>query len=141
MAPLTRGVSIQKRRWVVHLLLISTAIISLVFEGSQQIHILLGLIFVVFVGFHFAQRRKISTVLLQQLFKAQKLSNPLVRLAFSDLLLTFLSVGMLGTGLLDWWLGHPTKIRWHAIFGVLLTIYLIVHSFRRRKRIRVSQIH
>ena len=126
---------------MVHLLLISTAIISLAFESSQQIHILLGLIFIVFIGFHFAQRRKISKVLVQQLFNVQKLTNPLVRLALSDLLLTFLSVGMLGTGLLDWWLGHPTKIRWHAIFGILLTIYLIIHSVRRRKRIRVSQIH
>src|ERR1700693_5284337 len=111
MSWLARYTSIQQQRWFVHLLLILTAVISLVFEGTQQIHILLGLILILFIGFHFAQRRKISAVLVRQLASFKKISLPLTRMALSDLLLTFLSIGMLGSGLYDWWLGHPTKIR------------------------------
>lgn len=41
---------------------------------------------------------------------------------------------MLFAGFWDLCAPHHTKIRWHAITGVVLTIYLFVHSLRRRKR-------
>ncbi len=60
------------------------------------------------------------------------------RKAVNDLLLAVLTLGMLISGIWDWRLGHPTKIRWHAIFGVLLAIDLLVHSVRRRKKITLK---
>ncbi len=47
---------------------------------------------------------------------------------------------MLVSGFWDLWAPHHTKIRWHAITGVVLTIYLVVHSVRRWRRLRFSQI-
>ena len=93
-----------------------------------------------FVVAHLVQLKKISTALTKQFLKVRIWKNRQSRLAMSDFLLAFLSAGMLISGLFDWWLGHPSKIRWHAIFGVLLTAHLILHSVRRRKRLRVSQI-
>jgi hypothetical protein len=47
---------------------------------------------------------------------------------------------MLGSGFVDVALGHPTQIRWHALLGVALTVYLVVHSLRRRNRLKSSAI-
>lgn len=43
---------------------------------------------------------------------------------------------MLVSGFWDWFAGHPTKIRWHAITGVVLP----VHTARRRSRLRRSRV-
>ena len=50
------------------------------------------------------------------------------------------TIGMLASGLWDWAAGHPTRIRWHALTGVGLAVYLLVHTLRRRARMRRSLI-
>jgi hypothetical protein len=47
---------------------------------------------------------------------------------------------MLASGFWDLFVGHPTKIRWHAITGVLLAVTVVVHTLRRRSRLRASNV-
>lgn len=67
-------------------------------------------------------------------------SMPAGRLALADLLLAVITAGMLASGFWDWFAEHPTKIRWHAITGVVLAILLAVHTIRRRSRLRRSAV-
>jgi hypothetical protein len=127
-------------RLAVHLALIATAVVSLVLEPVLALHILFGLGFVAFVAVHLAQRRRIGRRLIGQLSAAWRLERGATRLALSDALLLVLTVGMLASGLWDWLDGHPTRIRWHAITGVLLAGYLLVHTVRRRRRLRASRV-
>jgi hypothetical protein len=127
-------------RWFVHLALIVTAAISLVFETVLTIHILVGLVFVALAAAHLLQRRRISATLAGRLLRVRAWRSPAGRLALADALLTVLTIGMLASGLWDWRIGHPTRIRWHAMSGVVLAGYLLVHSLRRRARLRASGI-
>jgi hypothetical protein len=127
----------------VHATLIATATVSLVAEPVLTLHIGLGLAFVAFVAFvvvHLLQRRRTSAALLARLTNVRTLGTPGGRLALTDVALTALTLVMLGSGLADWWLGHPTRIRWHAISGVLLGGFLLVHTLRRRGRLRYSRV-
>jgi hypothetical protein len=47
---------------------------------------------------------------------------------------------MLLSGFIDLGIGHPTRIRWHAISGVALAIWLVAHTLRRRARLRNSHV-
>jgi hypothetical protein len=127
-------------RWWVHLGLISTAAVSLAFEPIVSIHILLGLAFVVLVGAHLIQRRRITGDLASRLLRIRTLNRPVGRLAVADALLVTVTLAMLVSGFWDWSLGHPTRIRWHAISGLVLSGFLLVHTLRRRKRLRSSQV-
>jgi len=51
-----------------------------------------------------------------------------------------IAAGMLVSGFWDWFAGHPTRIRWHAITGVALAILLAAHTIRRRSRLRRSAV-
>jgi hypothetical protein len=124
----------------VHATLIATAAVSLVAEPVLTLHIGLGLAFVAFVVVHLLQRRRTSAALLARLTNVRTLGTPGGRLALTDVALTALTLVMLGSGLADWWLGHPTRIRWHAISGVLLGGFLLVHTLRRRGRLRYSRV-
>jgi hypothetical protein len=134
------SVTRQTRRWLVHLGLIATAITSLTFEFILTLHIILGLAFVAFVIVHLAQRRRTSSRLVKRLAKLRLLNEPQGRLAMSDFTLALLSAGMLASGIWDWALGHPTQIRYHALLGVGLAIYLVIHSATRWKRLRRSHV-
>ena len=128
-------------RWLVHAGLIGTLIVSLVFEPLVlTIHIAVGLVFAVLAGLHLAQRRRVSSRLLARLARVRILARPSGRLALADLLLAVITAGMLVSGFWDWFAGHPTKIRWHAITGVVLAILLAVHTIRRRSRLRRSTV-
>ena len=127
-------------RWIVHVILIGSAITSLVLEPVLSLHVAFGLVFVLFVGFHLAQRRRVSKRLATRLLKVQKLLAPGGRLALADGFLFIITMAMLLSGFWDLWAPHHTKIRWHAITGVVLTIFLVVHTVRRWKRLRFSQI-
>ena len=128
-------------RWLVHLGLIGTVIVSLVFEPLVlAIHIDVGLAFAVLVGVHLAQRRRVSASLLARLARRQPLAAPAGRLALADALLAMITVGMLVSGFWDWFAGHPTKIRWHAITGVVLAILLLIHTAKRWPRLRRSKV-
>ena len=128
-------------RWLVHLGLIGTLIVSLVLEPLvPAIHIAAGLAFTVLAGLHLAQRRRVSARLLTRLTRIRILARPSGRLALADLLLAVITAGMLVSGFWDWFAGHPTRIRWHAITGVVLAILLVAHTIRRRSRLRRSAV-
>ncbi len=127
-------------RLVVHLLLILTAAVSLALEPIIALHVALGLAFVALVGAHLAQRRRTSVALLKRLKRPSALHRRGGRLLLSDLLLLTLTAGMLVSGLWDWSAGHPTRIRWHALTGVVLAGYLAGHTVRRRRRLRASTV-
>ena len=127
-------------RWCVHLGLMVTALVALVFEPILTIHIVVGLTFSVLVVAHLAQRRRVSLKLLTRLGRLRTLYRPGARRALADALLALVTVGMLVSGFWDWSLGHPTRIRWHAITGIVLAVLLVVHTVRRWARLRSSQI-
>ena len=128
-------------RWLVHLGLSGTLIVSLILEPLVlAIHIAAGLPFTVLAGLHLAQRRRVSARLLARLTRVRILARPSGRLALADLLLTVIAAGMLVSGFWDWFAGHPTRIRWHAITGVALAILLAAHAIRRRSRLRRSAV-
>lgn len=127
-------------RGAVHLLLIASAVVSLVLEPILTLHVVVGLIFVGLVAIHLLQRRRTSARLLRQLARPRTLHRRPGRLAAADALLFVVTAGMLASGLWDLTTGHPTRIRWHAITGVVLVAYLVVHTLRRRTRLRRSQV-
>lgn len=129
-------------RWLVHLGLAGTTIVSLVFEPLiLTIHIGLGLAFAALAVAHLVQRRRVSARLLARLSRpGRSLAGPAGRLALADALLAVMTAGMLASGFWDWSAGHPTRIRWHAISGIVLTALLAVHTGRRRSRLRRSRV-
>lgn len=129
-------------RWLVHLGLVGTTMVSLVFEPLiLAIHIAVGLAFAVLSVAHLVQRRRVSARLLARLSRpGRTLAGPAGRLALADALLAALAAGMLASGFWDWLAGHPTRIRWHAITGVALAVLLVVHTARRRSRLRRSKV-
>jgi len=128
-------------RYLVHLGLIGTLIVSLAFEPLVlAIHIATGLAFAVLAGLHLAQRRRASARLLARLARVRILARPPGRLALADVLLAVITAGMLASGFWDWFAGRPAKIRWHAITGVVLAILLVAHTIRRRSRLRRSAV-
>lgn len=125
----------------VHLGLIVTVTISLWFEPMLTIHIVVGLAFIGFCVVHLGQRRRISLNLLDRLRYPLTLHRAQGRFALADVLLAALTLVLLGTGLWDWLSGEPTRTRWHAISGVILSCFLVVHTVRRRSRLRRSRVH
>lgn len=121
-------------------MLIASAVVSLALEPILTLHVIVGLIFVGLVIVHLAQRRRTSAKLLRRLTKVRGLHRRPGRLAVADALLFVVTAGMLASGLWDLAIGHPTRIRWHALTGVVLVCYLAVHTIRRRTRLRRSQV-
>jgi hypothetical protein len=126
------------RRWV-HLGLIASAVVSLVFEPVLAIHVGVGGLFVVLVATHLAQRRQVSANLVNRLLRRRSLRVRSNRMAAADLVLLTVTAAMFASGLWDW-LAAPTQIRWHAITGVVLAALLLVHTVRRRRRLLSSQV-
>ena len=123
-----------------HLGLIATVVISLVFEPILTIHIVVGLAFTALVVAHLVQRRRMTGNLATRLLRVRTLNRPAGRLAVADGVLLIVTLAMVVSGFWDWSLGHPTRIRWHAISGVVLGVLLLIHTVRRRKRLRSSQV-
>ena len=129
-----------RARWIVHAGLIATASVSLAVEPILTLHIVLGVIFVGLVAAHLAQRRHTTAGLARRFTRPSRLWQPAGRLALSNTVLLVLTIVMFGSGLWDWLSGHPTRIRWHALSGVVLAGYLAVHAYRRRRRLRSSRV-
>ncbi len=128
-------------RWLVHLGLIATVVISLIFEPLVlTIHIVVGLAFVALVGAHLLQRRHVSANLAARLAQLTALRRPAGRLALADALLATVTLAMLISGFWDWFGGHPTRIRWHALTGAGLVVLLMIHTARRWSRLRRSKV-
>jgi hypothetical protein len=110
-------------------------------------HTVVGLVFVGLMVVHLAQRRRAIARMAKQIVRARTFVERGIRLAASDLVLLFLTVNVLVSGLVDWGRGEPTQLplpvpldRWHLDSGAALVIYLSVHAWHRRKRIRRSTI-
>ena len=127
-------------RWVVHLALLATVTTSLVLEPWLTVHVALGLAFVGLVVVHLGQRRRVSMALARRLPRLEGWGGGSGRLALADALLAALTAAMLASGLYDWLAGHPTRIRWHALTGVALAGFLLVHTLRRRRRLYRSSV-
>ncbi len=127
-------------RWLVHLGLIVTAVVSVAFEPVLTVHVVVGLVFIALVGAHLLQRRRVSASLSRRLLHVSSYLRPTGRLALADALLAALTTGMLVSGFWDWFAGHPTRIRWHALTGIVLLGLLVVHTVRRGRRLRSSQV-
>ncbi len=126
-------------RALVHLGLIGAAVVSLAFEPVLSIHIGVGLLFIGFVGAHLAQRREVSTRLLSGLIKHRSCRRRTTRTAVADIVLLSVCVFVLGSGVWDWLLG-PTRLRWHAISGVVMAGLIVSHTLRRGRRVLTSRI-
>ena len=138
-------------RWAVHLGLLCSAAAAL---GTLQLlhvrvayHTVVGLVFVGLVVVHLAQRRHTLARMAARIVRARPLAERRIRLAVSDLLLFFITVNVLVSGIVDWGRGQPTQLplprpfyRWHLDSGLVLVVYLTVHVWRRRKRFWRSTI-
>jgi hypothetical protein len=141
-----------RSRGAVHLGLLCSAAAAL---GTLQLlhvrvayHTVVGLVFVGLVVIHLAQRRRTIARLATQFVRAKTFVERRIRLAVSDLVLFFITANVLISGVVDWSRGAPTQLpllpapfyRWHLISSAALVIYLVVHVWRRRKRLWRSTI-
>jgi hypothetical protein len=138
-------------RWAVHLGLLCSAAAAL---GTLQllhvriaIHTDVGLLFVGLVVVHLAQRRRTLTRMAARIVGVRASDGRRIRLTLSDFLLFFITLNVLVSGVLDWNRGGPIQVplprpfgRWHLDSGLVLVVYLAVHVWRRRKRLRRSTI-
>jgi hypothetical protein len=140
-----------RSRGAVHLGLLCSAAAAL---GTLQLlhvrvayHTVVGLVFVGLVFVHLAQRRRTLARMATQLVRVRTFVERRIRLAVSDLLLFFITLNVLISGIVDWSRGAPTQVplplpfdRWHLDSGLALVVYLAVHVWRRRKRLWRSTI-
>jgi hypothetical protein len=139
-------------RGLVHLGLLLTAAGALgtltILYIRNAIHADIGLVFVGLVIVHLLQRRRTVARLMTQLRRARSFAERRLRLAASDLLLAFITLNVLVSGVLDWNRGQPIQLpllplpfnRWHFLSGAVLVLYLMFHVWKRRKRLRRSTI-
>ncbi|HLW45325.1 MAG TPA: hypothetical protein VKR78_03850 [Acidimicrobiales bacterium] len=138
-------------RWAVHLGLLLAAAASLatlqLLHVRVAYHTVVGLVFVGLVVVHLLQRRRTLARMAAQLVRAKTFVERRVKLTLSDVVLLLLTVNVLVSGILDWNRGAPIQLplpkpfyRWHLDAGLLLVVYLAVHVWRRRKRLRRSTI-
>jgi hypothetical protein len=139
-----------RSRLAVHLGLLCSAAATI---GTLQLlhvrvayHADVGLAFAALVVVHLAQRRRTLARMANQLV-ARTFVKRRIRLAVSDLLLLLITLNVLVSGVLDWSRGAPIQLplpapfyRWHLDSGIALVIYLAVHIWRRRRRLRRSTI-
>jgi hypothetical protein len=145
----------MRARWLVHLVLIavfagSLATVVMIPEGTP--HVVVGLAFAAVVGIHLVQRRHTVARFLGNVARARTWLSRRGRLAWSDLVLTLLTLNLLASGTYDLLssqkvmlhprdVGIPLRdIGWHALSAIVLLAYLCVHVARRWGRLRRSVI-
>jgi hypothetical protein len=140
-----------RTRFAVHLGLLCSAAAAL---GTLQLlhvqvryHTVVGLAFVGLVLVHLAQRRHTLARMAKGIVRPRKRVERRIRLTVSDVLLFVITVNVLVSGIVDWSRGAPTQVplpapfyRWHLDSGIILVVYLTVHVWRRKKRLRRSTI-
>ena len=123
-----RGPWGARSRFAVHLGLLATAAAAL---GTLQLlhvrvayHTVVGLVFVGLVVVHLAQRRRTIARMATQVARARTFVQRRLRLAISDLVLLFITLNVLVSGVVDWSRGAPTQLplpapfyRWHLDSG------------------------
>jgi len=145
----------MRARFAVHLLLLvsfaaSLATVTLIQEGTP--HLIVGLAFVALAGLHVVQRRHTVGRLLGNLVRAKTWLRRRGRLAWSDVILSLLTLNVLVSGTYDLISGnqvilHPRAIGipfrdigWHVSSALVLLAYLCAHVARRWGRLRRSVI-
>ena len=140
-----------RSRFAVHLGLLCSAAAAL---GTLQLlhvrvayHADVGLAFVGLVLVHLIQRRHTLARMAKGTVRARTLAERTIRLVVSDGLLFIITVNVLLSGIVDWSRGAPTRVplpkpfyRWHLDSGLVLVVYLVVHVWHRRRRLRRSTI-
>jgi len=114
----------------------------------NAIHSDIGLVFVGLVVVHLVQRRRTVARMVSQFGRVHAFVKRRILLAGSDMLLAFITLNVLVSGVWDWSRGGPIQLplvprpfdRWHFLSGVALVLYLIFHVWHRRKRLRGSTI-
>ena len=140
-----------RSRWLVHLgllIFLAAAFGTLqLLHTRNAIHADVGLIVAGLVIVHLAQRRHRIARMLAQLTRLRPRVEREIRLLVSDAILTFITVNVVVSGILDWGRGTPLLLplpqpldRWHLTSSVILVVYVVVHASRRWKRIRRSTI-
>ncbi|HEX4219484.1 MAG TPA: hypothetical protein VHZ02_13990 [Acidimicrobiales bacterium] len=111
------------------------------------IHTVVGLVFMGLVAVHLTQRRHRLARMASQLLGLRPRIERELRALASDAVLVFLAVNVLVSGIVDWSRGTPVALpfprpfgRWHLASGLILVVYLGVHVWRRRRRLRRSTI-
>lgn len=147
----------ERRRWYVHLALLSSlagALLSLIYlSKSITVHVIFGVLFMVFLLGHLFQRRRTVAKLARQLFGGRGRSTTRTRLAVSDAILELFVANVLVSGIVDAVTHQSTQlnflanvgfprglIQWHKLASFLLVVYVIVHVARRWRRLRRSHI-
>lgn len=129
------------RRWLVDVLLLAIGVACVLYEPvSVAIHSVIGLAFAATAGPHLWDRRAWIRGTWRRVREHRGLGSR-NRLAWvQGWLLAVLVVAVTGSGLWDW-LISPTKIRYHAISGVLLIGALAWHTWTRRRMLiaRISR--
>lgn len=121
------------RRWLVDVSLIVIGVTSVVFEPiSIAIHSIVGLIFVAIVGPHLWDRRRWIRGTFARIRHRRRMPAAQRWNLAQGLVLLLLAVAVTVSGLWDW-LGVPTKIRYHAITGVVLIGVATWHAWTRRR--------
>jgi hypothetical protein len=150
--PLGRRAAWSARsRFAVHLGLLATLAASIAtlqfLHVRVAIHTDVGLAFVGLVVVHLAQRRHTLTRLASSMVRARLSAERRTRPALSDLVLLIVTANVLISGVVDWGRGAPTQLplpapfyRWHLDAGLILVIYVAVHTWHRRRRLRKSTI-
>lgn len=145
----------MRSRFVVHLLLLGTfaaslATVTAITEGWP--HLVVGSAFVALVVAHVAQRRHTVARLLGNLSRVPVWVRRRGRLAWSDLVLSVLTLNVLVSGTYDLVTGNQVilqprtvgipfrDIGWHVASALVLLVYLGVHVGRRWGRLRRSTI-
>jgi hypothetical protein len=139
------------RRWQVHVGLIisfGVALLLIVWHLSTTLHIVAGLCFAALVGVHLVQRQRTVRTLSGSLVQTPFWRTPRGRMALSDLVLAFLAVNCVLSGIADWASRQPVMVQlpgirglnWHTTTSILLLVYLVVHIARRWARLRHSHI-
>jgi len=110
-------------------------------------HIVVGIVFVGLVFVHLTQRRRTVGRMAILLVRTRTFVERRTPLAVSDLLLFLITLNVLVSGIVDWGRSEPTQLplpvpldRWHLDSGLALVIFLVVHVWRRRKRLWRSTI-
>ena len=140
-----------RSRWLVHLGLLAFLAAALgtlqLLHVRNAIHADVGLAFAGLVVVHLAQRRHRIARMLAQLMRLRPRVERELRLLASDAILTFVTINVVVSGILDWGRGAPSLLplpqpfdRWHLTSSVVLVVYLAVHVSRRWRRLRRSTI-
>jgi hypothetical protein len=122
-------------RWVRDIVLLAIGVASLIFEPlSIAIHSVVGLAFVALIGPHLWDRRRWISGTLAGIRRHRGVPARRRWKVAQALLLLAVTAVVTVSGLWDW-LGVPTKIRYHAISGVILIVVATWHGWTRRREL------